>query len=294
MIPMVRFGKTGLQVSKLGLGCFPFGAVNAAHGWNPYTPEGRAAAVATIHAALDAGINYLDTAASYGDGHSETIVGEALRGRRSRVILATKTGYHNLSAAEVTASVEASLRRLETDYIDIIQFHGGMYEPRDVDHLFNDGLLDALRALQQKGAVRFIGFTVEEPWTALPLIARGVFDVMQIRYNFIYQSAAHHALNDARRGDVGVAVMRPLTSGIMQHMAQYLAPDWPAAAQYEMALKFVLADSRVHVANVGMRWPAEVARNAALAESFRPPFDMADLPRSTIGVYKAEDAGVSG
>ena len=120
--------------------------------------------------------------------------------------------------------------------------------------------------------MRFIGFTVEEPWTARPLIATGAFDVMQVRYNLIYQSAALHALNEAREADMGVAVMRPMTSGILQRIAEYLAPEWQQAHDlYDVALKFVLSDSRVHVANVGMRWPEEVARNVALVESFRPP-----------------------
>ena len=88
---------------------------------------------------------------------------------------------------------------------------------------------------------------------------------------------------------MGVAIMRPMTSGILQRIGEYLAPQWSARDLYEVALKFVLSDSRVHVANVGMRWPEEVAANAALAESFRPVFDMADLPRLTATIYKTED-----
>jgi len=290
MIPQVRFGRTGLKVTRVALGGFPFGGVNRARGWAPFTPAGRVAAIETVHAALDAGINYIDTAPSYGNGNSESIVGEATRSRREQVILATKVGYRGLSPADVTASVEASLDRLCADVIDVIQFHGGMYEASDVDHILNDGLLDALDALRRRGLVRFIGFTTEEPWTARPLIATGRFDVVQLRYNLIYQSAALHALNEARDADLGVAVMRPMTSGILQRLATYIAPRWQDTHDlYEAALKFVLADSRVHVANIGMRWPHEVARNAALAESFAPPFDMADLPRLTAGIYSADD-----
>jgi len=290
MIPKVRFGRTDLEVTRIALGGFPFAAANRARGWDPFTPEGRAAAIRTIHAALDAGINYIDTAPSYGDGNSESIVGEAVAGRSPRPILATKVGYRDLSPEDVTASVAASLRRLRTDVIDVIQFHGGMYTQQDVDHVVNGGLLDALESLREKGLVRFIGFTAEEPWTARPLIATGRFAVVQIRYNLIYQAAALHALDEARDADMGVAVMRPMTSGILQHMAAYLAPEWQDARDlYEVALKFVLSDSRVHVANVGMRWPEEVARNAALVESFHPTFDMAELPRSTSGIYVAND-----
>ena len=77
------------------------------------------------------GINYIDTAPGYGDGNSESIIGEATQGRRDQFILATKVGYRGLRREDVTASVEASLRRLRTDVIDVIQFHGGMYTPSE-------------------------------------------------------------------------------------------------------------------------------------------------------------------
>jgi aryl-alcohol dehydrogenase-like predicted oxidoreductase len=292
MIPRVRLGRTGLEVSRIALGGFPFGGVNHARGWDPFTPEGRVTAIATIRAALDAGINYIDTAPGYGDGNSEAIIGEATQGHR--FFLATKVGYGDLTPAAVTASVEASLRRLRMEVIDVIQFHGGMYEAHDVEHILNEGLLDALEALRQRGLVRFVGFTVEEPWTARPLIASGRFDVVQMRYNLIYQSAALHALDEAIAAGMGVAVMRPMTSGILPRIAQYLAPQWSESDIYRVCLEFVLSDSRVHVANVGMRWPAEVAANVAMVESFHPTFDMAQLPRLTAMIYKTEDQMQSG
>jgi aryl-alcohol dehydrogenase-like predicted oxidoreductase len=246
-------------------------------------------AIETIHAALDAGINLVDTAPGYGDGNSESIVGEALRGRRDEVVLATKVGYHG-SAVDVRESVERSLRRLKTEVIDIIQFHGGMYTSNEVRHILDEGPLDALAALREEGKVRFLGFTVEEPWTARPLIASGAFDVMQVRHNVIYQSAALHVLNQATEADLGVSVMRPMTSGILQRMASYIAPEWAEAGDlYEVCLKFVLSDSRVHVANVGMRWPDEVWKNVTLASVFEPTFDMADLPRMTAHIYRTHD-----
>lgn len=290
MIPQTRFGKTKLSVTRIALGGYPFGGVNKARDWDPFSPAGRQTAMATVHAALDAGINYIDTAPSYGDGNSEAIIGEATQRRRDEFTLATKVGYRQLTAAEVTASVESSLRRLRTDVIDVIQFHGGMYTESEVSHILNDGLLDALVRLREEGKVRFLGFTVEEPWTAQPLIASGAFDMMQVRYNLIYQAAALHVLNQAREADLGVATMRTMTSGMLQKIAQHLAPGWQAANDlYEVALQFVLADSRVHLPIVGMRWPAEVARNVAIVESFQPAYDMAQLPRLTAGIYQSED-----
>jgi len=289
MLPQVRFGRTELWVTRLALGGYPFGGVNRARGWDPFTSEGRATAVRTIQAAIDAGITLIDTAPGYGEGNSESIIGEATRGRRGAFTLATKTGYHG-TPKDVIASVEQSLRRLQTDVIDIIQFHGGMYTAEEVNRILNCGLLDALCQLREQGKVRFIGFTVEEPWTAKPLIASGRFDVMQVRYNLIYQSAALYVLNEAQAADMGISVMRPMTSGIFQRLASYLAPEWDQARSlYEVALKFVLSDSRVHVANVGMRWPEEVESNVALASSFTPLFDVAQLPRMTAHIYQSDD-----
>ena len=194
MIPKVRFGRTELEVTRIALGGYPFGGVNRARNWDPFTPEGKATAISTVHAALDAGINYIDTAPGYGEGNSESIIGEATHARRGEFALASKVGYRGLSGEGVKESVEASLKRLRTDVIDVIQFHGGRYEPRDVEHVLNEGLLDALEQLREQGKVRFLGFTAEEPWTARPLIASGRFDVVQLRYNLIYQAAALHAL----------------------------------------------------------------------------------------------------
>jgi aryl-alcohol dehydrogenase-like predicted oxidoreductase len=288
-LPRTRFGRTGLIVTRLALGGFPFGGVNLARDWNPFTPEGQNTAISTIHYALEQGINIVDTAPGYGNGNSEIIFGKALKGKREHVILATKVGYEGLQY-DVELSVEQSLRRLQTDWIDIIQFHGGMYTVEQIKHILEDGLYSTLVTMKERGKVRYIGFTVEEPWTAKPLIDSGLFDVMQVRYNVIYQSAALHVLSQAQQMNMGVSVMRPMTSGIMQRMASYIAPEWHKAHDlYDAALRFVLSDSRVHVVNVGMRWPSEVASNVELAVNFVPEFDMAELPRMTAHIYAAED-----
>jgi len=289
MLPKVRFGKTDLSVTRLALGGYPFGGVNRARGWDPSTPEGRGLAIETVRAALDAGINLVDTAPGYGDGNSESIVGEALRGHGDGVVLATKVGYGG-TATDVRESVEASLRRLQTDVIDVIQFHGGYYTDQEVSHILDEGLLSELEALRSEGKVRYLGFTAEEPWTARPLIVSRAFDVMQVRYNVIYQAATIHVLDQATEADLGVSVMRPMTSGILQRMASYVAPVWAEVSDlYEVCLKFVLSDSRVHVANVGMRWPDEVQKNVALVSTYEPEFDMAALPRMTAHIYRTDD-----
>jgi aryl-alcohol dehydrogenase-like predicted oxidoreductase len=291
----VRFGRTGLAVTPIGLGGYPFAGVNRARGWDPYSPEGRASVLATIHTALDRGINYIDTAPAYGDGHSETLIGEVMKTRRDECVLATKVGWRSLDRSDVIESVHASLRRLRTEHVDVIQFHGGIYTDEDYRHIVEEGPLDALRTLREQGKVRFVGLTTEEPYSCLRLLATGEFDVAQLAYNLIYQGASLHALRETQKRDLGVVSMRAMTSGIFQRLTRALAPQWDQAHDsFEVCLKFVLADPRVHVANVGMRWPDEVERNVALVESFQPPIDVAGLPRLTAGIYRSEDEEMAG
>lgn len=288
-LPRVTYGGTGLSVSRISLGGFPFGGVNRSRDWDPFTEGGKKRAIATVHAAIDAGINLVDTAPSYGNGRSEEIVGEALVGRRDDVYLGTKVSY-SISPAEVRDSVEASLRRLRTDTVDIVQFHGGMYEPDDISRILDGGLVEELFRLREAGKVRYVGFTVEEPWSGRPLLASGYFDTVQVKYNLIYQSAAHHLLDEAAARGVGVSVMRPMTSGVLQFLAERIAPEWQDAHDiYQAALAFVLSDSRVHIANVGMRSPDEVTKNIDFVRSFSSTYDVSNLPRLTAGIYQAQD-----
>ncbi len=287
----VILGNTGLPVSRIGLGGYPFSGVNRARHWDPYSAAGRSTVTATIHRALDLGINYIDTAPGYGAGHSERIIGEVMRTRRAECVLATKVGWQGLDKAAVKEGVRASLERLGTPYVDVAQFHGGMYTEADFAHIVHGGPLDALRELRQSGEVRFIGLTAEEPWTARPFLESGEFQVVQLAYNLIYQSAALHALDEARQRGVGVVTMRTMTSGILQHILASLAPEWVRARDpYEVCLAFVLSDPRVHVALVGMRWPEEVEDNIRLMEAFEARLDVSTVPRLTAGIYGSEDA----
>lgn len=291
----VALGRTGLEVPPIGLGGYPFSGVNRARGWDPYSEEGRRTAIRTINAAIDRGVTYVDTAPAYGDGHSETLIGEVMATRRDECVLATKVGWRRMDARAVTESVQASLRRLRTDHVDVIQFHGGVFTEQDRDHIVDGGPLEALRRLREKGQVRFIGLTTEEPHSCLGLLQTDEFDVAQIAYNLIYQAAALHALPEAGRRNIGVVTMRSMTSGILQRLLPVIAPEWEGARDsYDVCLRFLLADSRVHVANVGMRWPEEVEHNVALVESFQPEADLAGLPRLTAAVYRAQDEEAAG
>jgi aryl-alcohol dehydrogenase-like predicted oxidoreductase len=244
----------------------------------------------TLNAALDRGINYIDTAPAYGDGHSETLVGEVMRTRRNECVLASKVWYE-LDYQGVIDSVHASLKRLQTDHIDILQVHGRMYTPTEVEHVVHEGPLDALVELRAAGKIGHIGITTEEPWTVIPFLECQAFEVYQIAYNIIYQAAARHFLIEAARSNAGVVTMRTMTSGIFQREMSFLAPEWQSARDlYEVALKFVLSDSRVHAGIVGRRWPHEVEQNVGLVYGWEPPTDVASMPRLTFEVYRAEEA----
>jgi aryl-alcohol dehydrogenase-like predicted oxidoreductase len=285
-----KLGRTGLEVSPIAIGGAAFAYVHRSMGWDPLSEEGRKVVYQTLNAALDQGINYIDTAPAYGDGHSETLVGEVMKIRRDECALASKVWY-DLDRKGVIDSVHASLKRLQTDHIDILQIHGRMYSPAEVEHVLNGGPLDALVELRQAGKIGHIGITTEEPWTVMPFLAHEAIEVYQIAYNLIYQAAARHFLIEAAKANVGVVTMRTMTSGVFQREVSFLAPEWQAARDlYEVALKFVLSDSRVHAGIVGMRFPHEVDQNLRLLEDWEPPVDFASLPRLTFEVYRAEDA----
>lgn len=287
----VRFGKTELSVSRLGLGCHSFGTRHLARGWDPFTKEGRSTVHRTIHAALDGGINFFDTSPDYGDGHSETLLGEALKGRRNTVVIATKVPYSKgTTSKDIESFVTASLQRLNTDYIDIIQFHGGNYPKSEQHRILEGGLLEALCKLRDRGLIGNIGFTVVDPVTAKEMINSGTFSMVQLLYHIAEQAAARHALNWSREQDLGITVMRPLTAGTIQLVFKMLAPEWSKPHELnEFCLKYLLSDSRLHMINVGMRWDYEVINNVELFNSFQPPFDVAELTHSIGQLARMED-----
>lgn len=284
-----RLGRTGLDVSPIAIGGAAFAYQQASTSWDPRSDLGREAVLETIHAALDRGINYIDTAPAYGDGYSETLVGEVMATRRKDCVLASKVWYE-LDRQGVMDSVHASLKRLQTSHIDIMQIHGRMYKSAEIDHILRGGPLDALRALKSAGLIGHIGITTEEPWTVIPFLDFPEIEVYQIAYNIIYQGAARHFLIEAAKANAAVVTMRTMTSGIFQREAKFLAPGWQNAHDlYETSLKFVLSDSRIHAGIVGMRWPREVDRNVTMIGDWEPPINFAKMPRLTFEIYKAED-----
>lgn len=284
-----KLGRTDLMVSPIAIGGAAFAYIQQSSDWNPLSDDGRHTVYQTMHRCLDLGINYVDTAPAYGKGYSESLVGHVMKTRRDDCVLASKVWYE-LDDQGVIESVHESLKRLQTDHIDIMQIHGRMYTPADVEHILHGGPLDALQKLKQEGKIRYIGITTEEPWTVIPFLTQDSIDVYQIAYNLIYQAAARHFLIEASKVNAGVVSMRTMTSGVFQREASFLAPQWTQEEMYDMALKFVLSDSRIHAGIVGMRWPNEVEHNVRILESWTPPIDFVTMPRLTFEIYKAGDA----
>jgi len=167
-----RLGKSGIRVSAVGLGTARIGGLN----WQRddqlvrFQQSEVEAAVRAIHRAMDLGIDFFDTADSYGDGHSERILGQALAGRRQQVVVCTKFGedLDEMSPAYVQGACEASLRRLATDYIDLYLLHNRDYALDRVEEL-----LHTLELLADQGKIRTYGWSTDDVERARFFATRG-------------------------------------------------------------------------------------------------------------------------
>lgn len=271
-----ELGRTGLKVSPLGFGGAPLGGM--------YGAVEESEMIAAVRHAVDAGINLVDTSPYYGPLHSEVLLGKALRdGWRERVLLATKCGridkaVFDFSAEFVVRSMDDSLRRLQTDRVDIFQAHDIEFAD-DLDRVFTE-TAEALYRLKKQGKCRFIGMT------GLPLVVlKRAVEACNLDVTISY---CHCTLLDTtlltdllpvteRRG-VGIINASPLGMGLLTDDGP---PPWhPADAQIKeaskkaarlcrergadlstLALAFVLREKRLATTLVGMTSRAEVDRN---------------------------------
>jgi aryl-alcohol dehydrogenase-like predicted oxidoreductase len=173
-IPKRPLGKTGLQVSALGVGGYHLGSVSD-----------DATATRLVHMAIDAGINFFDNAWDYHEGLSEERMGMALAGKRSDVVLMTKVCTHGRDKKVAMQMLEQSLTRLRTDHLDVWQIHEVIYD-NDPDLIFApNGAIEALDAAKQQGKVRFVGFTGhKDPDIHLKMLSHNYpFDTVQMPLN---------------------------------------------------------------------------------------------------------------
>lgn len=267
-------GKTGLSVSALGFGGAPLGIPDYLSHEDRDGEAFRTTAIAAIRHAVALGVNYFDTAPGYGDGRSERVFGEALGGLRDRVVLATKYAFRDgLKPEQFSESVKATLDRLRTDRVDILQFHGGYFDDAYADRILASGVLDWVDEARAQGLCRFRGITAEGPSGGLERLLRtGRFDTLMIAYNLIYQSPCN-CVNQpptgiipfARSLGMGVTTMRPTTCGFLPKLLRAEFPQLDAARLTRLAIRFVLSTPEVDCCVVGMRTPDEVAANVALA-----------------------------
>ncbi|MFD0587396.1 aldo/keto reductase [Paenibacillus sp. GCM10027627] len=168
---MKKLGKSDIEVSPLGLGCWAIGGLftldGIPDGWGEVNDE---ESIRAIHAAIDRGITFFDTADAYGTGHSEAILGKAVKNRRDQVVIATKFGYtnneltkevfgrHDVSPEYIRYACERSLRHLGTDYIDLYQIHAGGLSGEEMD-----SAIGTLNELQQEGLIRSYGWSTWDP-----------------------------------------------------------------------------------------------------------------------------------
>jgi uncharacterized protein len=202
-LPVRELGKTGLEISIIGFG--------GGHFVRPSLDEQMS--IRLVHAAIDAGVTFMDNAWEYNDGESERRMGLALKGRRDQVTLMTKVCARDRKTAE--AQLEESLRRLKTDVIDVWQFHEINYDS-DGDWIFRaGGAIEAAVAARQAGKIRFIGFTGHKSPHILQKMLDQDFDwdTCQMPINVLdahYRSFQNEILPELNRRGIGVIGMKSL------------------------------------------------------------------------------------
>lgn len=219
-MPHRLLGKSGIEVSPMGLGCWaiggPFWRGETPAGWGTVNDE---ESIRAIHRALDLGITFFDTADVYGAGHSERVIGRALKGSRECAVIATKfsnifdestrqiTGA-SASPEHIRSACEASLRRLDTDYIDLYQFHNGGYPLEDAE-----AVREVLEELVSNGKIRSYGWSTDDPERAR-LFAAGVHcSAVQHQMNVLSDAGAMIALCDEL--DLASINRGPLAMGLL-------------------------------------------------------------------------------
>jgi aryl-alcohol dehydrogenase-like predicted oxidoreductase len=228
-----RLGTTDMSITAVGFGAWAIGGGDWKFGWGPQDDD---ASIGAIRRALDLGINWIDTAAVYGFGHSEEIVARALEGRSDRPYVFTKCGLvpdgdggtrEDLTRASIVRECEASLRRLRVEAIDLYQIHWPTDDPTDIDEGWA-----AMEELRKAGKVRAIGVSnfdvaeMERAWRIAPVAS------LQPPYSLVKRDIEADILPFCRNHAIGVIVYAPMQSGLLtgamtrERAAALPAGDW--------------------------------------------------------------------
>jgi aryl-alcohol dehydrogenase-like predicted oxidoreductase len=306
-----KLGYSDLHITTVGLGTWAIGG-EWTYGWGP---QDDAESIAAIHRALELGINWIDTAAVYGVGHSEEVVGKALQGRRQGVIVATKFGriadratgkvYGDLKAESVRREAENSLRRLNIDFIDLYQMHWPSPE-EDIEEAWG-----VVADLVREGKVRYGGvsnYNVAQLKRVQPI--HPVASV-QPPYSMLRRDVETALLPYCAAQNIGVVVYGPMQAGLLtgkfsaERVAALDAGDWrkrneqfqeprlsatlalieklrPIAACYhrtpaQLAIAWVLRRPEVTSAIVGARRPSQIEETAPAGDWSLPAEDIAEI-----------------
>ncbi len=280
-----KLGRTGLEVTALGYGSM---GLRGPRTWGVRVVNDHDAE-RFLNLVLDSGINFIDTSPDY--GVSEERIGKFISGRRDEFYLATKCGCvytqcedhleldHVWRPDVIRQNIETSLRRLKTDHLDILQFHGG-----DAKTLQDQGLIDLLMQFRQKGIVRFIGVSSSLP--KLPdLIELGVFDTFQIPYSCLapehhdwITAAAERGAGIIIRGGIAhggpdAQIQRPALNEIWNRAGlDQILPQGMSRA--ELILRYTLAHPHCHTTIVGTCDPNHLAENLAAVDRGPLPTDL--------------------
>jgi myo-inositol catabolism protein IolS len=295
-------GSTGPRVSEIGFGAWAIGG----DAWGPVED---AESLAAMDRAMELGINFLDTADVYGDGRSESLVAKAIRGRRDEVVLSTKgglMGHHRDPELEpvydrpekIVEACEASLRRLETDHVDVYFCHIWWDEPEETE-----AFIEVFDRLKKDGKVRAVGVSTNDLDHIRHFDRDGGLDAVQLDYSILNREPEREVLPYLEERGLGVVVRGPLRMGILTGKFSQdttfpegdIRRDWPKEKWYEeslerverlrtlengrtlgqLALRYVLGHPAVCVAIPGAKTPSQVEANAAA--SARPLLSEEDL-----------------
>ena len=248
-----RLGRTGLYLSEVGLGAMD----------TPHSPE----AAATVEAALDCGVNFIDTAREY-EG-SEFLLGEVIRRRGAEGFhIGSKTFRHSASGAQY--DIDRSLKVLGVPKLTLYQLHDISTPEAFSEVMAEEGALEGLKTARYRGLIDFIGVSSHNLDLLPRLITSGEFDTVMLEYSAFYPET--EALIDlAAAHDVGVIVMRPVGgSGRTTTMRGNIERGTAGILTPKNLLRYVLSNPNVSVAIPGARYPSRVIENAATAANFAP------------------------
>ena len=261
-------GRTGLSVSEIGYG-----------GGRVRPGQDIDEIKSVLSHAIDAGINFFDTAPTYGGGLSEELIGQVIAGRRESIVLASKTKPRDPTG--IVDCVEGSLRRLGVETIDILQFHGGWIPSEDADEILDQGGIETYLKLKEEGKIRFLAFSADGPGDGITrLIRTGQFDAIQCHYNLFYQAMydgfyAEGIMAEAEKKEMGIFTMRSTTSSAFPNLMKQCFPEFAATNDLEsFLLNYTLSNPLVDSALMSLQSFAAVDTCARVSDDEESRLDI--------------------